>query len=104
MRQFDVFRGGVLLGRITLDDKEPGGLFEPSQNYAEVKELFERESQYSHLAANCDDPARQNELQRIADEALEAILAPGVRMRELGRAYEFDLVGLMIDGDRAMWR
>jgi hypothetical protein len=49
MRQFEVFRGGVHLGRVTLDKREPGGLWEPTPAYESVRALFERDAEVTDL-------------------------------------------------------
>jgi hypothetical protein len=105
MRQFDVYRGGVLIGRISLDSLEPGGLFVPSPEYVEIKHLFQCEDHYSNLALSADITKEQKtRYQELADSYLGEILAPGIVMREVGSSLSFDVLGLSIFGDRAVWR
>lgn len=103
-RKFELYRGGALLGVVTLAPDECdfpwlAGYLEPSAEYVEVRALFERESRASEAyESDYEDAARE------ADEALNEILAPGVRTRDLQSGAWEDVTGISIEGTRVGWR
>lgn len=105
MRQFDVYRGKDHLGRIQLDGQDNGGLFVPASGYAQVRELMEQESRL--LARSLDPdrtPSERQAAQEEADQIQQMIMEPGIRMVEVGESCSFELLDLMIEGNRAFWR
>lgn len=98
----DGFRGGIRIGRIIFDGKEPGGLWDPTPEFEELRHLFEKENLYSALAG--EDPQNEVALFEIADEALNEILAPGAEARQPDGKFEFEIIGISIEDGRVMWR
>jgi hypothetical protein len=103
MRQFEVFRGGVHLGRVTLDKRELGGLWEPTPAYKSVRALFERDAEVTDLLEKANTPQESHEC-FCQLESLEAeIMKPGIAFYTSDGAKAFDLLSLSIYGDRACW-
>lgn len=104
MQYFEVFRGGVHLGRVTLDKREPGGLWEPTHAYESVRALFERDAEVTDLLGNAKTPQESHEC-FLQLESLEAeIMKPGIVFYTSDGVKAFDLLSLGIYGDRACWR
>jgi hypothetical protein len=100
--ELQLIRGGVLLGSITLDPSKfdfpwYAGFFSPSEHFAEVRPLFDRELHL--LNTNTEDKHWD-----AWDEAWEAISQPGLRL--VGPSdtdFTSDPV-IHIDGTKAWWR
>jgi hypothetical protein len=98
----DVFRGGIKIGRIVFDGKEPGGLWEPTAEFEPLRELFETENEYSFKAG--EDPDNEAAHYEVADRALHEILEHGVEARGLEGRFEFEIIGISIHDGRVTWR
>lgn len=105
MRQFVVFRGDILLGKIALDGTGNGGQFSPAPGFGAVRALFEEEVRQIDVATKT---GRNEHEKRIAMEAADTthaeIMKYGIRLVEVGANRTIQLIGLTIDGDRAYWR
>ena len=101
-KELQLFRGGVLLGVITLDPSQfdfPwfAGVFSPSEHFAEIRPLFERELHLLH-----DNTSDQH--WEAWDDAWEVISQPGLLLLASdGTAFTSDPL-IHIDGHRAWWR
>ena len=81
MRQFEVYRGGVKLGRISLDMPSAGGRLEPAPSFESVRHLFEAEARCLDTASDPDiSDDEKAHAWALADEAHEAIMGPGIRI------------------------
>ena len=103
--KFELFRGDVLLGVVTLAPAEcefpwQVGYLVPSPAYGEVKSLFDREAEASRAAYESDSV----EAWRAADEILAEVLEPGVRLKGPQGGESVEVNGISIDGDRVGWR
>ena len=98
----DVFRGGVKIGRIIFDGKEPGGLWRPTAAFEPLKELFNTENEYSLKAG--EDPGNEAAHYAIADRAHTEIHAPGIEARGSDGKVQFEIIGISVHNGRVTWR
>lgn len=94
--KYDLYRGNVVLGTIdhTTDDFPfHHGVFEPTPEYAAVRELFEKEHQLL-------EAGRMEEWQKVRDKLDEPVLI----LKPVGAGKEVKKPLLHIDGVKAWWR
>jgi hypothetical protein len=105
VRQFEVYRGDLLLGKILLDGIGNGGQFLAAPDFGAVRALFEEEVRQIDVAT---DTGRNEHQKRIAMEAADKtqaeIMKYGIRLVEVGANRTIQLIGLTIEGERAYWR
>ncbi len=104
MRHYDVYRGGVLLGRVVFDNREPGGLWEPAPAYESVREMFERDEAVTELLSNAETVEERDECFRQLELIEAEIMAPGIAFYMADGTKAFDLLALNIYDGRACWR
>ena len=98
----DIFRGGIKIGRIVFDGKEPGGLWEPTAEFEPLRELFETQDEYTFKAG--EDPDNEAAHYAVADRAHHEIHEPGVEARGLDGRFEFEIIGISVYDGRVTWR
>jgi hypothetical protein len=100
VRRLELIRGGEVIGKIHRDASLCdfpwyGGWFEPSPNYTDISPLFEE------LRASTTD---DRDLDERAADALEAVMEPGISIRDPETGESVEVLGILIDGDNAYWR
>lgn len=106
-RTFCIYRGTTLIGYVGRDDKPPCEPFEPTEAFAEVAELFEKEFQLESDAAELDRLGKLDESTdryAEADEVLADIMRPGIRFENPDGSPAFDCSSLSIGDGRVCWR
>lgn len=98
----DVFRGGVKIGSIMFDGKEPSGLWQASAEFESLRELFKTEDE-SCLNAE-EDPDKAAAHYAVADRAHVEVYAPGVEARGQDGRFHFEIIGLSVYHGRVTWR
>lgn len=98
----DVFRGGIKIGSIIFDGKEPGGLWQPTAEFEPLRELIKTEDEYCFKAG--EDPDNEAAHFAVADKAHVKIHAPDVNARGRDGRFQFEIIGLSIHNGRVTWR
>jgi hypothetical protein len=98
-RQFELLRGGTVLGIVTLDTAESDfpwfvGWLEPAPEYAAVEPLF----------AEMDRLLEDEGFTEESGELHERIMGPGVQIRSLPDSDVSEVVGISIAGRPVSWR
>lgn len=104
MRQFQVFRGGVNIGSITVDGRGEGGQWQPIPSFEAVRALFERESSIGKLLEEASKPEDEERYHEELEGITEEIMEPGIECHANDGSPPFELLSLSIDGERAFWR
>jgi hypothetical protein len=100
MTQYELLRGDVSLGIVTVDPAEcdfpwKGGRLEPTADFAEIMSLFrefERLLDAEDLGAACES-------------AHERIMEPGICLRPLDGGEPEEIMGIRIDAEHMVqWR
>ncbi len=104
-RKFELYRGDVFLGIITLAPDECDfpwlvGYLESSPEYTDVKALFDQEAELSLATSESDSVDKE----RIESELLVEISKPGIKMRNMFNGDWIEVNGIHIDGNRVGWR
>ena len=106
--QFELLRGGVLLGLVTIDAAEYDfpwtvGWLEPSAEYATAEPLFIQWAQLLDTREK-DNLWDDEEFDKAETLLYERIMGPGIRMRSVPGGEISEVVGITIEGRRVSWR
>jgi hypothetical protein len=100
MARFELLRGDVVLGIVTLDPAEcdfpwRGGWLEPAPAFAEVERLFQ---EWERLL-------EAEDFEEASEVLFEKIHGPGLWLRPLGCGAPEEVQGIRIDAEhRVTWR